>query len=91
MNRRAFGRNASSLLAALAWPDVQAKPDSVAGALAGPPEKNRLSLAVGGKSALYYLPLTIAANLGFFRAQGLDLDIADHIDAEHAQQAALAG
>lgn len=57
----------------------------------GPLEKDRLTLAVGGKSAFYYLPLTIAEQLGYFRAQGLTLEIADYADAELAQQAALLG
>ncbi|MGY8903361.1 MAG: ABC transporter substrate-binding protein [Burkholderiales bacterium] len=94
-NRRIFARSAASLLAALAWPGAQGRSEPGIGAsmgpLSGPLEKDRLTLAVGGKSAFYYLPLTIAEHLGFFRAQGLALDITDHIDADHAQQAALSG
>ena len=37
------------------------------------PEKKQLTLGVGGKTALYYLPLTLAERLGYFKEQGLDV------------------
>ena len=40
-------------------------------------EKKQLTLAVGGKTALYYLPLTICERLGYFKEQGLDVTIND--------------
>lgn len=40
-------------------------------------EKRALTLGVGGKGLLYYLPLTIAERLGYFKEQGLDLTIND--------------
>src|SRR5262249_36817250 len=40
-------------------------------------EKKELTLAVGGKTALYYLPLTICERLGYFKEQGLDVTIND--------------
>src|SRR5487761_2649584 len=40
-------------------------------------EKPKATLAVGGKNLLYYLPLTIAEQLGYFKAEGLDLTIVD--------------
>lgn len=55
------------------------------------PERPKLTLAVGGKAGLYYLPLTIAEQLGYFRAEGLDLDIIDLPSPERATQALLAG
>ena len=39
------------------------------------PEKTKVVLAVGGKSALYYLSLTIAETKGFFKEAGLDVEI----------------
>ena len=33
-------------------------------------EKPKLTIAVGGKNLLYYLPLTIAESLGYFKAEG---------------------
>src|SRR5687767_15528606 len=32
-------------------------------------EKPKVALAVGGKNLLYYLPLTIAESLGYFRSE----------------------
>ena len=40
-------------------------------------EKPALTIAVGGKNLLYYLPLTIAETQGYFKAEGLDVTIAD--------------
>ncbi len=41
------------------------------------PEKSQIALAVGGKSALYYLSLTIAEKKGFFKDAGLEVEISD--------------
>ena len=32
-------------------------------------EKPKLTIAVGGKNLLYYLPLTIAESLGYFKTE----------------------
>ena len=40
-------------------------------------EKPKMTIAVGGKNLLYYLPLTIAEQKGFFKAEGLDVTIVD--------------
>ena len=52
-------------------------------------EKPKLPLAVGGKATFYYLPLTIAEQLGYFKAEGLDLDIIDFHDGKGALQSVL--
>ena len=39
---------------------------AAAAASAQAPEKKDVHIAVGGKAALYYLPLTIAEQLGYF-------------------------
>jgi len=65
-----------------AWPDLLAQTR---------PEKPRLSLAVGGKATLYHLPLTISEQLGYFRAEGLDLDIVDFPDGKLALQSVADG
>ena len=41
------------------------------------PEAPRLRLAVGGKSAIFYLPLSVTERLGYFKDAGLDVEIAD--------------
>ncbi len=55
------------------------------------PEKASLKLAVGGKSSLYYLPLTIAEQLGYFKEQGLDVEINDFAGGAKALQALVGG
>ncbi len=54
-------------------------------------EKSRLVMAVAGKPSLYYLPLTLAHQLGYFKAQGLDVEWLDVPDDARAAQALAAG
>ena len=55
------------------------------------PEKPKLTLAVGGKNLLYYLPLTIAEQLGYFKAEGLEVTIIDFAGGARALQALVGG
>ena len=41
------------------------------------PEQPAVTLAVGGKNLFYYLPLTVAEQLGYFKEAGLTLEIVD--------------
>ena len=62
------------------------------GALAqGKLEKTKVSVAVGGKSAFYYLPLTIAERLGYFKDEGLEVEISDFEGGSKALQAVVGG
>ncbi len=54
-------------------------------------EKPKLTIAVGGKNLLYYLPLTIAESLGYFKAEGLDVTIVDFAGGSRALQAVIGG
>src|ERR1700712_5201683 len=54
-------------------------------------EKPKLTIAVGGKNLLYYLPLTIAESLGYFKAEGLEVTIADFAGGSRALQAMIGG
>ena len=54
-------------------------------------EKKEVKLAVGGKASLYYLPLTIAEQLGYFRDEGLTVDIADFAGGSQALRAVVGG
>jgi NitT/TauT family transport system substrate-binding protein len=54
-------------------------------------EKPKVALAVGGKNLLYYLPLTIAESLGYFKAEGLDLTISDFAGGSQALRAVIGG
>jgi NitT/TauT family transport system substrate-binding protein len=54
-------------------------------------EKPKLTIAVGGKNLLYYLPLTIAEGQGYFKQEGLDVTIADFAGGSRALQAMIGG
>ena len=75
LDRRRFGLLAAAVVAA---PALRAQPKV---------EKPRVVVAVGGKAAFYYLPLTIAEQLGYFKAEGLDVELADYSGGRRAQQA----
>lgn len=54
-------------------------------------EKKKVIIAVGGKPALYYLPLTIAEQLGYFKDEGLDVEIVDFAGGSKSLQAVVGG
>ena len=54
-------------------------------------EKPKHTIAVGGKNLFYYLPLTIAEQLGYFKAEGLDVTIVDFAGGSRALQAVVGG
>jgi NitT/TauT family transport system substrate-binding protein len=54
-------------------------------------ERKSLTIAVGGKNLLYYLPLTIAEQLKYFEAEGLDVKIVDFAGGARALQAVVGG
>ncbi|WP_443089192.1 ABC transporter substrate-binding protein [Xylophilus sp.] len=77
-----LSRRAAGIAAALSLAPLRAQPR---------PEKTAPTIAVGGRAAFYYLPLTIAERLGFFRDEGLDVHIADHAGGAPALQSVFAG
>src|SRR6267154_3270808 len=54
-------------------------------------EKKDVHVAVGGKSSLYYLPLTIAEQLGYFKEEGLNVTISDFAGGSQALRAVVGG
>src|SRR5690242_16005992 len=54
-------------------------------------ETTKVRLAVGGKSSLYYLPLTITERLGYFKDAGLDVEISDFAGGAKSLQALIGG
>jgi NitT/TauT family transport system substrate-binding protein len=54
-------------------------------------EKSKVSVAVGGKASFYYLPLTIAERLGYFKDEGIELEISDFEGGSKALQAVVGG
>jgi NitT/TauT family transport system substrate-binding protein len=85
MDRRTFLTAAGSTGLALALPGSAGAQQSAA------PEKPKVMLGVGGKPLLYYLPLTIAERKGFFKEQGLDVEINDFGGGAKSLQALVGG
>jgi NitT/TauT family transport system substrate-binding protein len=83
MERRTFliGTGAAGLSAALG---ARARAQ-------GAPEKPKVTLGVGGKPLLYYLPLTIAERKGFFKDEGLEVEINDFGGGAKSLQALIGG
>ncbi len=54
-------------------------------------EKKDVVLGVGGKSLLYYLPLTLAERLGYFKEQGLNVTINDFAGGAQSLQSLVGG
>ena len=83
MERRTFliGTGAAALAAGL----------SPAAFAQAKPEKSKVTLGVGGKPLLYYLPLTIAERKGYFKEEGLDVEINDFGGGAKSLQALIGG
>jgi NitT/TauT family transport system substrate-binding protein len=62
-----------------------------AGAWAQAPEKKSITIAVGGKNLFYYLPLTVAERKGYFKDEGLEVEIPDFPGGAKALQALVGG
>ena len=77
--RQALIAGASVLIAAPAFVRAQAL------------EKPKVPIAVGGTNLLYYQPLTIAEQRGYFKAEGLDATIVDFAGGARALQAVVGG
>lgn len=54
-------------------------------------EQTKVGIAVGGQSSFYYLPLTIADRLGYFKDEGLNVEISDFSGGAKALQAVIGG
>lgn len=82
ISRRTFAGGTALAVATLALPSLRAQPK---------PEKTKIAISVGGKAAFYYLPLTISEQLGYFKAEGLDIEISDFAGGARALQAVVGG
>jgi NitT/TauT family transport system substrate-binding protein len=82
MKRRSFLASSAAASSMLAFPAIVN-----AQAL----EKPKVSIAVGGKNLLYYLPLTVAESLGYFKEEGLDAQIVDFAGGSQALRAVVGG
>ena len=89
-NRRDWGRVCASALLTAGLPaarteTVPAAPPTVRAPL------GRVVIAVDHKASFCYLPLTVAERLGYFAAEGLDVQVHDHGESDKALQALLSG
>lgn len=82
INRRFFAVATALTAATLAASEAWSQPKL---------EKTKIILAASSKSALTALPLTLAEQLGFFKAQGLDLEVVDYGSEARALQALVSG
>jgi NitT/TauT family transport system substrate-binding protein len=82
MTRRQWGGAGFFLASSLAMPALLAQPKL---------ERARLVVAVDGKASLGFLPLTIAEQLGYFKAEGLNVEINDMGSGDRATQAVVGG
>ena len=74
---------ASMAIAALFMPAARAQDKA--------PEITKVRLAVGGKTSLYYLPLTVTERLGYFKDASLDVEISDLQGGSKSLQALVGG
>src|SRR5215471_6835914 len=73
------------------WATVFALSALLAAAVTEASAQGKVRLAVGGQSALYYLPLTVTDRLGYFKDEGLAVEISDLQGGSKALQALLGG
>ncbi len=88
MHKLPVSRRRFNVLAAAAVTGVVATPALRAQSAV---EKPQIAMAVGGKAAFYYLPLTISEQLGYFKAEGLEVEISDFAGGARALQAVVGG
>ncbi|MFY3383417.1 ABC transporter substrate-binding protein [Paracidovorax sp. MALMAid1276] len=96
LSRRAFAAAVSALSAASVCAPAllahgRARADEPHGEPQGPAALGRLTIAVGGQGVLYHLPLALADQLGYFRAEGLDVSVRDFPAGALALQAVQDG
>lgn len=86
INRRQWGLACAGWVlgagASASWAQTAARRETVP-----PPPKlvdTRIVIAIENRIALHHLPLTIATQLGFFRDEGLDVELRDFADSTQA-------
>jgi NitT/TauT family transport system substrate-binding protein len=64
----------------------------LSGACAGEPRRaGRIRIAIGGQTQMIYLPTTLAQELGFYKEEGLDVELQDFEGGARALQAVVGG
>ena len=80
ISRRAFTASTMVAAATFGWPKLHAQSQL---------ESRKVTISVGGKAAFFCLPLTITEQLGYFRAEGLNVTITDFESGALALQALM--
>lgn len=55
------------------------------------PAGSHVRLAIGGQNQMVYLPTTLARELGYYREEGIDVELQDHTGGSKALEALLGG
>ena len=61
------------------------------GAWAAEPEKDSVTIAVGGKNLYYYLPMALADWMGFYKEEGVNVKVVDFQGGSKSLQAVIGG
>ena len=85
LTRRAFGAVSALSAAGVFAPAIVRAQAEGAAAL------GNVTIAVGGQGVLYHLPLALADQLGYFKAEGLDVTVRDFSAGAPALQAVQEG
>jgi NitT/TauT family transport system substrate-binding protein len=80
--------SAPTSAAASAKPAASASAKPAAGA---PPEKAKVTMAIGGMSQFIYWPANLAKQLNYYKDEGLEVDIQDFAGGAKAEEAMLGG
>ncbi len=94
LNRRDWGRVAAAMALSAGLPDARAQPASSLSPTPSAPAPRsapKLVIAVDNRLDFSCLPLTIADRLGYFTAEGLDVEVRDFPDAAQSLQALASG
>ncbi|MGE0525046.1 MAG: ABC transporter substrate-binding protein, partial [Variibacter sp.] len=83
MTKSVVAALAAALLAFGLFPQTSAR--------AGDLELTHIKLAVGGAPSLFYLPLAVTDRLGYFKDEGLDVQISDFQGGAKSLQAMIGG
>ena len=70
---------------------VSSVPTTAACSSPGSSAGQRVRLAVGGQNQLVYLPTTLAQELGYYKEEGLDVELQDHAGGAKALQSLVGG
>lgn len=87
MNRKLTGRRAFVSAAGLLLAGMRAQP----GYAQAKPEKPSVAIGVGSRASMDCLPLIVAERLGYFEAEGLEVEVREHGGGLRALQAVLDG